>query len=337
LTSVAVGSVTSANTNAKRALYASILASALASRSDFAAVPPEFHTLNGWRDRQRVEEAAFDLLAAALDRIYRNAQKTWESRHAQLPTLTGDHANLKFTYRVRVPQSMVTTAATFVQELESLIRSCPKEQWDGTEPLAAVVHFGEHLYQPLLIALAPNHQYADQQAHPDLTMSPPRLTKSEQEFVEMLRDYWRANGATVHADERIYLLRNLSRGKGVGFFESEGFYPDFILWHLLADGRQRLVFIEPHGMRQEDAPDVSSKIKIASEISQHLQAAIAVSGQPITATAFIISATPFAELARKHGQGWTVDRYAHSHILFPDRVRSQPCLGGILATDDAVP
>ena len=49
-----------------------------------------------------------------------------------------------------------------------------------------------------------------------------------------------------------FLLRNLTRGKGVGFFDSSGFYPDFILWVKGKDG-QRIVFIDPHGMRQEKA------------------------------------------------------------------------------------
>ena len=180
-------------------------------------------------------------------------------------------------------------------------------------------------------ALDRNHAVPYRNEQSDLIVTPALLTDSEQQFVELLREYWAANKDTVHAGQRTYLLRNLSKGKGVGFFESEGFYPDFILWHILSDGRQRLVFIEPHGMRQEDAPDVNNKVKIAREIGQHLNEAIRASGCPIAeVTAFIISATPFKELSRKHGAGWTKERYAEHHILFSDTIPSEPFLGGIL-------
>lgn len=48
-------------------------------------------------------------------------------------------------------------------------------------------------------------------------------------------------------DKELYLLRNRSRGKGIGFFEAGNFYPDFILW-LLMDGKQYVTFIDPKGI-----------------------------------------------------------------------------------------
>lgn len=51
----------------------------------------------------------------------------------------------------------------------------------------------------------------------------------------------------------VFLLRNESRGRGMGFFEAENFYPDFILW-LVEGKKQSLSFIEPHGL-QHEGPD----------------------------------------------------------------------------------
>ena len=197
----------------------------------------------------------------------------------------------------------------------------------------AVARFGEHLYQPLVLdAENPaNRTTPNAFEKQSLAITPPSLTASEQEFAEMLRDYWAANAATVHAGESIYLLRNLSRGKGVGFFESEGFYPDFILWHRKADGAQRLVFIEPHGMRQDDAPDINNKVQLAIEIGNHLADVLQAPGCPVDeVTAYIVSATPFAELSRKHGMSWTIQKYADHHILFPEQMAATPRLGGLL-------
>lgn len=303
------------------------------SRELLVQADAEFHQSGSWSARRRWEDAVFDLLKGAFDRIYRRAQQTWETQNMTLPVLREDHPNYKFTYKVRVPQKLASTSPQFIHDLQSLINQCPKQAWTGQEPVMAVARFGEHLYQPLVLdAENPaNRTTASAAEKQSLTITPPSLTASEQEFAEMLRDYWAAKGASDHAGENIYLLRNLSRGKGVGFFESEGFYPDFILWHRKADGTQRLVFIEPHGMRQDDAPDINNKVQLAMEIGNHLADVLQAPGCPVhEVTAYIVSATPFPELSRKHGASWTVQRYADHHILFPVNMRTGPRLGGLL-------
>lgn len=50
------------------------------------------------------------------------------------------------------------------------------------------------------------------------------------------------------ADKELYLLRNLSKGRGIGFFEAGNFHPDFILW-LISGGRQLIAFVDPKGIR----------------------------------------------------------------------------------------
>jgi hypothetical protein len=295
--------------------------------------PEEFHQLNRWKERRRLEDVVFDLLKGALEKMYRRTQQTWETANMRVPLLREDHANYKFSYRIRVPQKLATDAPDFIRQLQTLLSACPKKDWSGMETLTAVARFGDHLYQPLLLdaSLTSNDGKPSRNEQLQLSVSPDLLTESEQQFVEMLRDYWVAQKDNAHSGERIFLLRNLSKGRGVGFFESEGFYPDFILWHVLSDGRQRLVFIEPHGMRQDDAPDISNKVKVAHEMGLHLDAAIRAAGCPISeVTAYIVSATKFADLTRKHGQGWTVERYAEHHILFPANMAVLPGLGGIL-------
>ena len=45
-------------------------------------------------------------------------------------------------------------------------------------------------------------------------------------------------------------MRNMSREKGVGFFEAGNFHPDFILWVFKGD-IQYVNFVEPHGLMHE--------------------------------------------------------------------------------------
>ena len=303
------------------------------SRELLVQADTEFHLAACWSARRRWEDAAFDLLKGAFDRIYRRAQQTWETQNMTLPVLREHHPNYKFTYKVRVPQRLASTSPQFIRDLQALIAQCPKQAWKGDEAVMAVANFGEHLYQPIVLdAENPTNRMTPSATEKQqLTITPPSLTASEQEFVTMLRDYWSATAPTVHVGESIYLLRNLSRGKGIGFFESEGFYPDFILWRRKADGTQRLVFIEPHGMRQDDAPDINNKVQLATEIGNHLADVLQAPGCPVhEVTAYILSATPYTELSRKHGASWTLQRYADHHILFPSEMRVSPRLGGLL-------
>src|SRR4030065_2787679 len=94
------------------------------------------------------------------------------------------------------------------------------------------IHFDRHLYLPLLLKKGDV-----------LTADPPLLEESEVRFVRDLKAFWEAEKDKLLAGKEVFLLRNLSRGKGVGFFDESGFYPDFILWIL--DGPcQHIIFIE---------------------------------------------------------------------------------------------
>jgi hypothetical protein len=115
------------------------------------------------------------------------------------------------------------------------------------------------------------------------------------------------------------VLRNLTKGKGVGFFESEGFFPDFIVWHILPNGAQRILFVEPHGMRQEDAPDISDKIMLFERLRDYVKSALEQpASRHITVDSYIISSTPYEDLRRLRGAAWTPEKFADHHILFFD-------------------
>ena len=110
------------------------------------------------------------------------------------------------------------------------------------------------------------HLYAPLLASEKIRIQPVSLNASEFRFVDDLRQWLLANAAALEDRHcRLFLLRNLVR-RGVGFFEAGNFYPDFILWCLNADGSQRIVFIDPHGLEHEGPG--SDKIALASEIKK---------------------------------------------------------------------
>src|SRR5208337_2785769 len=103
------------------------------------------------------------------------------------------------------------------------------------------IMFGQHLYQPLI--------YVNSNV---VEVKPVSLNEGERDFVldlqkfcEMRKDFFKGR--------ELYLLRNMSRGRGIGFFEAGNFYPDFILW-LLAGGKQYINFIDPKGLRNLKGP-----------------------------------------------------------------------------------
>ena len=114
------------------------------------------------------------------------------------------------------------------------------------------------------------------------------------------------------------MLRNLSRGKGIGFFEDTGFYPDFILW-VTEGAKQRLVFIEPHGMKMETHPSINPKVNLYTKLRlQEGEARKKSKVSGLNLDAFIISATPFDDLQPHHGLEWDRAKYADAHIFFGD-------------------
>ena len=84
-------------------------------------------------------------------------------------------------------------------------------------------------------------------------ISPAPLNQGERRFVEDLKAFHDGDPA-FFAGKELYLLRNLSRGRGVGFFEAGNFHPDFIVWLLVGD-KQFVTFVDPKGIRQLASTD----------------------------------------------------------------------------------
>ena len=136
-----------------------------------------------------------------------------------------------------------------------------------------------------------------------------------------LKDYWNAEKDNALKDKAIFLLRNLSRGKGIGFFEGRGFYPDFILWILDRETKhQRIVFVEPHGMLSAKSYIHDEKARLHERLPALAQEIAARSKHKnVSLDSYIISATPFNDLQQRYDDGtWNRARFAQKHILFQE-------------------
>ena len=143
--------------------------------------------------------------------------------------------------------------------------------------------------------------------------TPPALEDSEKDFVEDLNRYLRRHHKKYLHQKEVFLLRNQSRGKGVGFYENEGFYPDFILWIL--DGvKQRIVFIEPHGMVHEDINENNDKLTLFKRLRDISYERFRF--EHIQMDAFVISRTSLSDLISRYPDEDRDSSAEKWHILF---------------------
>ena len=246
---------------------------------------------------QRVQATALAILEKYTESYYHHERRRWESQQMEYRLLDQTDDNLNFRYRLTVPVEKRAMLAHIDQLLQDLDRL-----YDEENTHLPRVYFDRHLYLPLLAHLD------------DVNASPPGLTESELKFVRRLRKWLQDNPRAV-AGKDVFLLRNQSRGRGIGFFEDAGFYPDFILW-VKRGTRQRLTFIDPHGMRLDSGPD-DDKVQLfqrIKEIENRL-------GNPdVTLESFIISATDLTELSKTPAWRGYKSRpdFSAVHILFED-------------------
>lgn len=263
-------------------------------------------------DRERLQGAVVSILRRYADALYRRRRRQWESGHmAYMPVSEGD-ANFRFNigeYGAR-SRYIVQAPSDILAEIQKLIEDCNALYADDRGDLPRI-HFDRHFYQPLLAESVGGRIR--------IKASPPALVESEVNFVEHLRRFWDTRRDELPCDAEIFLLRNLGPGKGVGFFANEGFYPDFILWVKSAGG-QRIVFIEPHGMRLADAYSQDDKARLHERLrAMESDIARRSGGGNVRLDSYIVSKTTYDSLWPSYDTGnWSKERFEERHILFPD-------------------
>ena len=276
--------------------------------ADEAVVRPQSFT-----DVERLQKAVTSILQKYVNAFYRVHRDRWESKQMVYKTLDERDPNLSFgresedkgQYVVSIKRSK----RELMEKIEELISDCERLYEKETGELPRL-HFDRHLYQPLLVEAGDEN----------LKTAPPALNDSEKRFVKDLKDYWLEEKDSRLSGRELFLLRNQSRGTGVGFFESSGFYPDFILW-IKEGAKQHIVFVEPHGMLHANKYELDDKARLHEKLPQ-LAKKIAARSQhkDVTLDSYIVSATPYETLKEKYGdESWNTAKFAKNHILFADR------------------
>ena len=266
-------------------------------------IPAEELAFDSFEKVRLWQEIANSLLKKYTEHFYIFRKREWELPHLEYQDLSEDDPNFLGTkdepsdgyYRILIERSQEEIVVR-LEELKASISDGTLKPWEF-QGLKAL-WFGRHLYQPLL--------YMDSNI---VEISPVPLNKGERIFVEDIKAY-HDSAAAFFAGKELYLLRNLSKGKGVGFFEAGNFHPDFILWLLVGD-LQYVIFVDPKGIRNISWTDAKVQFYATiKEIEQRL-------GDPkVKLESFIVSNTSSYTMRMQ----WGIDKFQMEacHILFQE-------------------
>lgn len=249
-------------------------------------------TLNIFDDLTKWKEIVLTILKSYIDQFYNFRKRYAISRELKPAFLIKDNENFR-DYTVKIPKDKKET----IKIIKQLLKQADKLYKDDSKEFPRI-HFDRHLYTPLLI---------HKKEKDYITSIPPQLNEGEAEFILRLKDHLKFNQDKFR-DEEIFLLRNLSQ-RGVEFFQTRGYYPDFIMWRRKKD-RQTIVFIDPKGIRNVE----DEKVQLHKNIKE-LEKTIGRKG--IRLESFIISVSEFKKIKEMYGYAKKdKKKLEQEHVLF---------------------
>lgn len=256
------------------------------------------------------------------ERWYKHQKATWENDRLEYMEIDESRFPEEYRFDIEMAQADIIEE---VEEIRDLIKAGKlaeieaKRQRNAYQSVGPIV-FDCHIYQPLIYL-----------KNSVLKVSPVKLVDSERDFVLDLMD-WHKSHMKNDPSREMYLWRNQSRSRGIGFFQDGGFYPDFVLW--LVDGdQQRVTFIDPHGLRYAEGKN-DRKIQMFKVVKQ-IEAKL---GDPnIIMDSYIVTPTDHADIQwfGDDDKVMTKEQFRENHVLFQydDRSTYIDTLMGMIAAN----
>ncbi len=236
-------------------------------------LPPNQLQTSSYKDLLKLEDIAVDLITTCLDRYWRRERSRWEHQHMELTALDETSLNNFGEYQLTVGSQ----EELLVQDLQILLKDLHEEMHYGIK--VGKIMRDILITKPLL--------YTDQKTS-KVSIQPVPLDMNEKKVVVDLADLAEAEAPCLQGHE-LHLIRNLSHGRGVSFFEDHFYYPDFIVW-LTQGVNQHIIFIDPKGLVRF-GPNERSKVELhkrIKDIEKHLRK----TDSNIRLHAYVISVTP---------------------------------------------
>ena len=258
---------------------------------------PDQITATGFGDLSKIQEVTLMILKNYVDRFYNFKFRREETRRLKPSYLTKQDANLAHgSYTLKIPKDRKGE----IDKIRQLLKQADKLYQEDVAEIPTI-HFDRHLYTPLVV-------YGERR---DFIKSvPQKLNEGETKFVRELKSYLKVN-KDEFKDIEVFLLRNLSR-RGVKFFQTAGFYPDFIMW-LRKGNRQTIVFVDPKGIRHTGNFN-DEKIQLHKNIKE-IEAALKM--PELRLESYILSVSEYKDIVASFGDGMTPkEEFENNHILF---------------------
>jgi hypothetical protein len=293
--------------------------------------------ITSFKGIEKLQEIILIFIRDYIEKFYQMEEKRKTMDYLEAEPLTIDDHSYMYPEKKEIILKIPIKLKDEIQEVRrQLAEYNPKDdklpnEWKNWKSF--IIHLDNHLYTPLIIW---------QRGKEDIKSIPVKLNKGETKFVKDLKDYIQKHIDKFEKND-IFLLRNLSR-KGIGFFITSGFYPDFIIW-LKKGNEQHMIFLDPKGIRNIDNFD-DDKIKFCSsdieksnistntssgitsdieksynikEIEAKIQQDLKTKGENIILylDAFIISVSEYDEIKSRFGDR-TKDEFESHKILFQE-------------------
>ncbi len=246
-------------------------------------MPPDRLNPTGFRQMRELENIAVDLITEYADDFWRRQRRRWEHGELEVVTLNEDDPNNAVTYDLSVD----ITEDQLVRDASELAYNIREGRCDELKNWYEHLNIGiiisqAHAYQPLL------HAKEDRV----VTVQPVPLDANEKRVVDRLEELARTGDPCLQGKE-LFLIRNLTRGRGVSFFDDFGYYPDFIVW-LKDDEQQHVLFLDPKGLSRF-GQRARKKVQLHHEIVE-IEEQVREHDPDLYLRAYILSVTRAAEI-----------------------------------------
>jgi Type III restriction enzyme, res subunit len=269
------------------------------------SIPEEELRLKSYRQTRIWQEITVALLKNYTTRYYNFHKQQYLGEFLEVRTLRPDDPNFIGEYQVQVDHFQTQ----IIQNLEKLVADIKAKAMPQAVRLGehfTAFEFLHHLYKPLL--------YLDEKKYPGgiIKIQPVALNPGEQQFVDDLKLFYEGN-TDFFEGRKLFLLRNTSR-KGIGYFETQNFYPDFILW-LVEGEKQYIAFIDPKGLRQVQGFD-STKIRFHKTVKEKIEAQL--NDPLISLSSHIVSNTSYQDV-KYWASSEPMDYFNRFNVYFQQR------------------
>ena len=263
----------------------------------------------------KLNEIALMVLKDYIQKFYRKEEKKKTMDYLEVEPLSiGKHSDMFPEDKeviIKIPKNLINNIEEVRKQLSQYEnKDTVPEEWKTWDSF--LVHLDNHLYTPLVIW---------KKNIEAIKSIPAKLNEGEKKFVDDLRKFINRNKNSLEGID-LFLLRNLSR-KGIGFFISSGFYPDFIIW-VKNGNKQYMIFVDPKGIRNLgnfNDDKIQFCVSYIKEIEEKINEELRNKKENVSLNlnAFIISVSRYDDIKTTFGEGNnSKEEFLKRNILFQE-------------------